>query len=277
VGEHAIAGEASTFPRPQREPGPIRTLLVALAVCTVCSLVVSTTSVLLAPRQRANRERARRNAVHALLEQQPGLSEMLSESGAGDIRQWVVELTTGRIATWMDPADFDAQQAVTDPLASAAIPADCDIAGIGRRADHATAYVIVDDGRALLIVLPVHGQGYGGLMRGYVALAGDANTVVGLSFHQHSETPGVGATLLEDEEWLEEWRGKRVRDAEERVRIGVAVQELDPDSEAAMHEIDVVTGATRTCGGVTNMLRFWLGDNGFGPFLRRLSEGDAIR
>jgi len=277
VGERTVSEMGSIVRGPRREPGPIRTLLVALAVCTVCSLVVSATSVLLAPRQRANREHERRNAVHALFEQHPALRDVLSESGTGDIRQWVVELATGRVATWMDPADFDAQRAATDPLASTAIPADRDLAGIGRRADHATAYVIVADDRPLLIVLPIQGQGYGGSMRGYVALAGDANTVVGLSFHDHSETPGVGATLLEDEDWLEEWHGKRVRDAQDRVRIGVALQELDPDSDAAQHEIDVVTGATRTCGGVTNMLRFWLGDDGFGPFLGRIAEGEAVR
>jgi len=277
VSECATSARDPVVSGPRREPGPVRTLLVALAVCTVCSLVVATTSVLLAPRQRANREHERQRAVHALIERQPGLSEVLSENGAGDIRQWVVELATGQIATWIDPLHFDARREARDPLASTAIPADRDLAGIGRRADHATAYVVVDDDRAVLIILPVHGQGYGGTMRGYVALAGDTNTVVGLSFHEHSETPGVGAVLLDDHEWLAEWRGKRVRDVEERVRIGVAAQELDPDSDAARYEVDAVTGATRTCGGVTNLLRYWLGDDGFGRFLGRLREGGAIR
>jgi Na+-transporting NADH:ubiquinone oxidoreductase subunit C len=36
------------------------------------------------------------------------------------------------------------------------------------------------------------------------------------------------------------------------------------------HEIDGITGATVTSNGVANMLRYWLGDHGFGPFLHRL-------
>jgi len=261
----------------RRSPGPVRTLLVALAVCTVCSLVVSTTAVLLAPIQREHRERERRETVRALIERQPGLREMLSGVGAGDLREWVVELATGEVASWIDPAGFDARRALEDPLESTEIPAARDLAGLGRRALHATAYVVLDQDRVVLFVLPVHGQGYGGLMRGYVALAGDADIVVGLSFYEHSETPGVGATLVDDEEWLAEWRGKRLRDEEDRMRIGVSAKELAPGSHAAQFEVDAVTGATRTCGGITNLLRYWLGDDGFGPFLRRTRDGGASR
>lgn len=271
-----IAPRKQTVPR--EEPGPVRSLVVVLSVCTVCSLLVSAASVLLAPIQRAHRERDRQDAVRALIERRPGLSELLADAGTDDVHEWVLELATGEVATWIDPSTFDARGAASDPLTSTEIPIDRDRAGLGRRADHATALAVLDEeDRALVLILPVHGQGYGGPMYGYVALDGDGNTLLGLSIHEHSETPGVGGALLEDEDWLAEWNGKRIRDARDRVRIGVAAQELAPDSEATRYEIDAVTGATMTSGGIANVLRFWLGDDGYGPFLARVRRGDALR
>ena len=98
-----------------REPGPVRTLLVALAVCAVCSVVVSSTAVLLAPRHDANRERERRAHVRALIERQPGLGEMLGGVGQQEVHEVVVDLTTGRVADWVDPADVPPPGTEVDP------------------------------------------------------------------------------------------------------------------------------------------------------------------
>ena len=58
-----------------------------------------------------------------------------------------------------------------------------------------------------------------------------------------------------------------------RLRIRVAPAAVAQD---ALHEVDALTGATYTAQGVTNLLRFWLGEDGFGPFLRRLeAQGGA--
>ena len=40
------------------------------------------------------------------------------------------------------------------------------------------------------------------------------------------------------------------------------------------HRVDGLAGATMTSRGVTNLLRFWLAENGFGAFLERL-RGEA--
>jgi Na+-transporting NADH:ubiquinone oxidoreductase subunit C len=41
------------------------------------------------------------------------------------------------------------------------------------------------------------------------------------------------------------------------------------------HRVDGLSGATITSRGVTAMLRFWLGDQGFGPYLATLKEGSS--
>jgi len=106
-------------------------------------------------------------------------------------------------------------------------------------------------------------------MYGYLALAGDTNTVAGLSFYEHGETPGLGSDI-EEPYFVESWPGKLVRDEQGVLRIGIAPDEVDPGSPTAAYEVDGLTGATRTCNGVTQLLRYWLGEDGFAPFLQRV-------
>jgi Na+-transporting NADH:ubiquinone oxidoreductase subunit C len=79
---------------------------------------------------------------------------------------------------------------------------------------------------------------------------------------------------VEDPEWLGQWQGKKLRDEAGRIRIAVAKGRVDPGSPAALYEVDGISGATRTGQGVTNLLRYWLGEHGFGAFLENIrSEG----
>lgn len=261
----------------RHDPGPARTLFVAGLVCLACSLLVSTTAALLAPRHRANRERERREHVRALIARQPGLAAVVSGVEEADVQECVVELATGAPAPWIDAAELDPASALRDPLASLPLSPEADLLGLGRVPVYAKIYLVRDAHDIALVLLPVHGPGYGGAMRGYVALGPDANTVVGLSFYEHAETPGVGGALLEDEDWLGEWRGKRVRDGSGIVRIGTAPGEVDPRSPDAAHRVDAVSGATRTTAGVGDLLGFWLGDAAFGPFLLRVARGEVPR
>ncbi|MDH5185017.1 MAG: FMN-binding protein, partial [Gammaproteobacteria bacterium] len=41
------------------------------------------------------------------------------------------------------------------------------------------------------------------------------------------------------------------------------------------HQVDGLSGATLTSRGVTNLIRFWLGKDGFAPFLSNLKAGEA--
>ncbi len=251
------------------EENPARTLLVAFVVCAVCSVVVSATAVFLEPRQRANREREREQQIQAIVARQPGLAELLEGLEGVSLEPHVVELATGELADHIDAATFDARRAANDPLLGVALPADRDPARIGRRSRFAVVYLIEAAGRIELVILPVHGSGYASTLYGYLALAGDTNTVAGLSFYEHGETPGLGSEI-EEPYFLESWPGKLVRDEKGELRIGIALDEVDPDSPDAAYEVDGLTGATRTCSGVTQLLRYWLGEDGFAPFLERV-------
>ncbi|NQU71575.1 MAG: FMN-binding protein, partial [Rhodospirillales bacterium] len=104
---------------------------------------------------------------------------------------------------------------------------------------------------------------------GYLGISADTQTVVGLSFYEHGETPGLGA-LIDDESWRSQWRGKKIWDDAGKPALGAASGAVVPNSPEARYMVDGLTGATWTSRGVTNLLRFWLGNDGFGPYLRNL-------
>lgn len=246
---------------------PLRAVLTALGVALVCALLVSVTAVTLRPYQRANLEAER----YAQLETIMGSP---SADGMGaDMETRVVELDSGRYVEALDPLAFDARQAAADPESSIAIPAERDAAGIHRRAKHAVVYILRDGSGAVdTLILPVYGAGYQSTLYGYLALASDANTVKALKFYEQNDTPGMGARI-QDPEWEALWPGKRIEDAAGALRIGVA-RGAAPASDAD-YKVDGISGATRTSLGVDGLLRFWLGDMGFGPYLERVRRGEG--
>lgn len=246
---------------------------VTLAVCAVCSAAIAGAVTWLRPYQEANRERERAARVLEVVAAVPGLEELLGPPGAGEIEAHVVALDSGRFDDSLDPETFDARAAAEQETTSVALPAERDLAGIGRRARHATVYLVRQQGRLRLVVLPVHGAGYLSTLRGYLALDADAETVRGLSFYEHAETPGLGS-LIDEPAWRAQWAGKRLYDERGELRVGVARGRVDPASPEARHLVDGISGATRTAAGVGNLVRFWLGPDGFGPFLERLARGE---
>lgn len=253
------------------EPGPLRTLLVAFAVCGVCAALVTTSVVLLRPLQQANQQRERERKVRALVAEVPGLEELLATSGEAELELRVVELESGAYAPALDPDVL--LRAREDELESVPLAPERDLAGIARRPRHAVVYLLRRDGRLHTLVLPIYGQGYLSTIRGYLALAGDTNTVRGISFVEHEETPGLGSEI-ENEAWRSAWRGKLLRDARGEIRIRV-VRETQTGL-ASEHRIQGISGATRTSDGVSNLVRFWVGPDGFGPYLERIrAEGEG--
>ena len=254
------------------EEGFNKTLVVSIAVCLVCSLVVSSAAVLLAPRQAANREHDRKERMAGIIAQVPGIEALVESARAADLETHVVHLETGEYAQEIDPATYDQRKAAEDPEWSVAVPRERDVAGIRRVPHYAIVYLLRDDAAAIqLVILPVSGEGFASTIYGYVALGADLNTIRGMTFYEHEETPGLGAQI-ESPEWLAKWQGKQVRDASGRLRVHVAEGTVEPGSPAADYAVDAISGATWTSQGVSNLVRFWLGEDGFGPYLARLAR-----
>lgn len=250
---------------------PLKAVVVTLAVCLVASFLVAGSAVLLRPAQIANKERERQARLTEIIALLPGIESELSAAGELRLESKVVDLETGRSLPEIDPDRFDQRRAAKDPERSVAVPPERDLAQIGRRARHAVIHLVWQDERLRLVILPVHGHGFGSMLYGYLGLSADTRSVVGLRFYEHGETPGLGA-LIDDPGWRGQWYGKSVWDFADQPALGVAEAALKPDAPEAAYLVDALTGATWTGRGVTNLLRFWLGDDGFGPYLRNLRK-----
>jgi len=247
----------------------MRALGVALAVAFVCALLVSVIAVSLRPIQRANVEAERIAQLELVL---AALSDIGSEQTIDSLEARLVDLASGRFDDSIDVSGFDDVRAASRPATSVAIPADLDVAGLKRRALHARVYLVRGAGGEIdLIILPVSGRGYQSTLRAWLVLDGDTRTVRALKFYQHAETPGVGARI-EEPEWEAQWRDLPAYDDNGVLRIGVRTHGGGSISDDATYQVDGISGATRTAQGVQGMLRFWLGEFGFGPFLQRLRE-----
>lgn len=253
-----------------------RAVWVTLLVCALCSAAIASAVTWLRPYQQAHREADRSARVRQLVAAVPGLERALGALGTARIESRAVELETGRYAPDLDPEALDPRVA-PDPAQSVALPPEQDIAGLRRRPRHAAVHEVRDASGLRLLILPVYGSGYISTLYGYLALDPDTRTVRGLDFYEQEETPGLGSEI-ESPAWRALWPGKQVRDASGKVRLGVATGPVDPDDPEAAHLVDGISGATETGDGVTALLRFWLGPQGFGPYLARLAaDGPEAR
>ncbi len=253
-----------------RKDSTLGTLLVALAVCLVCSIFVSTAAVYLKPLQQTNKALDKKKnilAVVDLLQEGRSVEELF-----GQVEPKVVNLATGKFVADIDPASFDARKAAKDPARNVRIPADQDTANIRTRAQNATVYFVKEGERAGLMIIPIHGYGLWSTLYGFIALEGDGETVYGLSFYEHAETPGLGGEV-DNPKWKSLWRGKKLFDGQGNMQLQVVKGAVDANTPGAEHKIDGLAGATLTSQGVSNLLNYWLSDQGFGPFLERVRAG----
>ncbi len=260
-----------------------KTLLVAFLLCVVCSIIVSTAAVALKGKQVHNKLLDKnRNILAAagMLEEGKSVQEIFEKR----LEVKLVNIETGEYLTtetateqWQkealkNPVAYDQRKAAKTGDKNIILKGSEDIASIKRQAKYAVVYLAKDqDGKVDKIILPVHGYGLWSTLYGFLALQTDATTVVGLGFYEHGETPGLGGEV-DNPKWKALWPGKEVFDETGDVSIRLIKGNVDPSNPNAEHMVDGLAGATLTSNGVTNLLRFWLGANGFGPYLEKVKE-----
>jgi Na+-transporting NADH:ubiquinone oxidoreductase subunit C len=242
------------------------TLKVAFGVCLVCAVVVSTASVALRPQQVENRLQFRQvNILQTADMYTPGMDV---QAAFERIERRFVDLDSGEYVE--RPDSYDQRRAARDAEQSREL--EHDPAGIRRRADVAEVYLTFDDAGALnRVVLPVHGAGLWSTMYAFLALEPDLNTIAGIRFYEHGETPGLGGEI-DNPRWQRIWEGKQLRDDDGQLAFQVIKGQVAEGSPESEHRVDGLSGATITARGVNNLVRFWVGEQGFGPYLARLGE-----
>lgn len=258
-----------------------RTLMVALVLSIVFSVVVSTAAVMLRPAQIQNQNldiKTNILAASGMLEAGMSAEDIEQQFERFSIR--LVDLESGDFVEPSavgveDPMKYDMYRAASDPGMSTNIPSGEDKAGIKRRPDVAKIYILEENGEMVRVVLPVHGYGLWSTLYGFVALEGDLNTIEGLGFYAHAETPGLGGEV-DNPRWKQQWVGKELYGEDKtEPQIQLVKGGVSSDARDREHKIDALSGATLTSRGVQQLVNYWMGDRGFAPFLQKLREGEV--
>lgn len=107
------------------------------------------------------------------------------------------------------------------------------------------------DGETLTgYAFPLVGPGFWGPIYGVMAVDPELQTVLGIAFYRHRETPGLGGRISED--WFQEqFKGKRLLSVKKDERYF----SLRPPGRArAADEVDAITGATGTSRAVERLI-----------------------
>lgn len=247
----------------------------AALVCVLCGIGVAGAAVALGPRQAENKvldQQKQVLLVAGLLK--PGQAATPEEvKGLFDknIRREVIAMKTGAPVTNVDAVTFDQRRAQKDPATSTAAPENP--AKVFRVPNNALVYHVLKDGKTDMLILPIEGYGLWSVLYGYLALDDDANTVKGITFYQHAETPGLGGEV-DNPKWKATWPGRQIYDDKGKVALSVIKGQAGP-AAADPHHIDGLSGATITSNGVTNTIKFWFGKDGFGPFLEQFRKSQG--
>ncbi len=257
-----------------------QTIIVAFLLCIACSVVVSSAVVILKPTQTANKEYERSlNVLSA-----SGLYKPEEHSKADVIELFekfeikLVDLETGHYVTdaeaktlGITPQTFNQRKAAKTPELSINLSGAEDIAGIKRRSKYAAIYVLENNGKIERMVLPVHGYGLWSTLYGFLAVKGTGNDVLGLTFYSHAETPGLGGEV-DNPSWKAQWVGKKIYDESGEPALTVIKAKAPAGS---LYEIDGLSGATLTSRGVANLIKYWMGTDGFGHYLANVQRGEV--
>ncbi len=248
----------------------VKMITVAVILCLVCSVIVSSAAVLLKDKQLANASLDKKKnilVVANLLDQASGVGNTDIEKAFANIEQKFVDLETGQYVSVSNPDSFDQRKLAKENHTSIAI--ENDLARIGRRSKIASVYLVKDSEQIQTIILPIHGKGLFSTLYGFIALKADKQSIVGLKFYEQGETPGLGGEV-ENPRWLALWVDKKLLD--DNGKPALKLVKSIPKNE---FEVDALSGATMTTRGLQNMLDYWLSEDGFGPFLANLNVKGA--
>lgn len=241
----------------------------ALLICAICSTVISVAAVSLNDRQQRNRELDKKRSVllaARIVQDGQSVSADEIEQAFGEIESVVLNLESGETLTGEAAAEFT-------PESSGTMDPGSNTAGITEVPTQVQVFLVKENGKLDMVVLPIYGKGLWGTLYGYLAVGADGETIEGITYYNHKETPGLGGEV-DNPKWKNRWPGRQIYGPQGDVKIAVKKGAAGPVDEDPYH-VDGLSGATITSRGVTNMLQFWLSDDYFGSYLDKLSTQEA--
>ena len=248
-----------------------KTIGVAFCVCLICSLVVSFSAVSLRDLQNENKLNDKRIKILQAADIYNPDEEIKDQFLKLETK--FVNFETGKLMdTYMDFSleEYDPILATRDTNLSSKVPTSEDIAVIKNRENIGKIFILRNDDYSInKLILPIRGYGLWGTLYGYISIENDFNTIAGIEFYDHKETPGLGAEV-DNPKWKNLWPGKEIYQNGE-VSLTVIKGKVDNNDKGAQYEIDGLSGATITSRGVTNMISYWFGESGYSKLFKELN------
>lgn len=247
-----------------------KTINVALALCLVCAVLVSLATVALRPLQGYNKALdMKKNIldVAGLMQDGTDIDQAFKER----IEAKLVDLKTGDYVEGINVDEFDQRKAAKDPAQNEVIPADKDIASIRTKAKYTKVFLVKDGDKLQSIILPINGYGLWSTMYGFLALEADGQTVQSINLYDQGETPGLGGEVV-NPNWRVLWKGKKVYAENGDVALTLVKGTVDTSRPDAVNKVDGLAGATLTSRGVSNLIQYWMGPEGFSTYLGKIRK-----
>jgi Na+-transporting NADH:ubiquinone oxidoreductase subunit C len=231
------------------------TFRFAAMVTIVCSVLLAGAATILKPRQEENKILDKKKNVLASVGIKPEEGQSFSRDDIIDLyKERIKEIVIdrdGNIVEGKKPVDLDPR-------------ADTDLLPL---------YENIEDGQIISYIIPVSGKGLWSTIYGYLALDADGQTVRGITFYSHGETPGLGGEIEKD--WFtSNFVGKKITDDSGTiVSIEVIKGKVNSDDPQAIHKVDGISGATITAKGVENFIKRDLIT--YEPFLRQVMQTEG--
>ncbi|QDT03600.1 Na(+)-translocating NADH-quinone reductase subunit C [Rubripirellula lacrimiformis] len=261
----------------QRRDSLMSTVATAAVLCIVCSLAVSAAAVALRPTQLANEKLDQQknilDAAGLAIGEYGVPAGKLSKKQIDELYGWVheglINMDDGSFNNEVNAADWELAEAASDSTAVKIVDPEYD-PGEEKRPSVMKVYFVTRPGSDTIqqVVLPIYGKGLWGTLWGYMALKSDLETIQGLTFYQHKETPGLGGEV-DNPAWKAKWDGRKLYDADGEPAAMVFKGPAPADN---VYAVDGLSGATITSNGVTKMVRYWASDDAYGPFLAKLGK-----
>ena len=249
------------------------TFVVIVTFCLVCSVIVSSAVVLLDPFKTAAVANDRQ--VNILKVSGFDVEGSVAKTFSAHIESHLIEVETGALADDKVPADqiegYNFASLAKKDGTKVDIAKDQDVAKILSHAKYMPVYFAKDEqGQVQRVILPFYGQALWSTVYGYVAISpADGNTILGVTFYSHGETPGLGGEI-DNPRWQALWVNKKLTDDNGDYKFHITKHAQNKD-----FDIDALSGATLTSNGVDHLSAYWLGD-AYKPFLEKLSKGEIV-
>ena len=247
-----------------------KTIGVAFCVCLVCSLIVSFSAVSLRDLQNENKLNDKRIKILQAADIYNPDEEIKDQFLRLETK--FINFETGKLMdSYMDYSleEYDPILATRNSDLSTKVSPSKDIAVIKNRENVGKIFILRNDDYSInKLILPIRGYGLWGTLYGYISIEDDFNTIAGIEFYDHKETPGLGAEV-DNPKWKNLWPGKQIYQNGE-VSLTVIKGKVANDDKDAQYEIDGLSGATITSRGVTNMITYWFGESGYSKLFKEL-------